>query len=192
MKDKEKQDYKQVQVRLLTEHLIESENRQKQKCNEEKQIEITENAVRKSKDNAGTMADLLKQEMEELQRAKQIEEMVVRLCDIADNKDIMVTPNPYSLIGWSKIAKELLKHYQVADKDSVVLSREEYQKDFSSQFNKGYQTGVKEIVEKIIKMIKQTAIPVAVGEHSNIKFIETSEEELNAIAKHLGAEIMED
>ena len=75
MKDKEKQDYKQVQVRLLTEHLIESENRQKQKCNEEKQIEITENAVRKSKDNAGTMADLLKQEMEELQRAKQIEEM---------------------------------------------------------------------------------------------------------------------
>ena len=57
---------------------------------------------------------------------KQIEEVAIRLCGIADNKDIMITPNTYSLIGWSKIAKELLKHHQLADKDSVILSKEEY------------------------------------------------------------------
>lgn len=55
----------------------------------------------------------------------------------------------------------------------------------------GYEKGSKEMVEKIIKMIKQTAIPVAVGKHTNIKFIETSEEELNAIAKQCGVEIKE-
>lgn len=64
-------------------------------------------------------------------REKQIEETAIRLSDIADNKDIMITPNPYSLVGWSKIAKELLKHRQIVDKDSViVLSREEFENNY--------------------------------------------------------------
>ena len=38
------------------------------------------------------------------------------------------------------IANELYEqNYRKLPEDSVVLTREEYQKDFSSQFNKGYE-----------------------------------------------------
>lgn len=48
----------------------------------------------------------------------------------------------YDVLGYRKIPK-----------DSVVLSREEYQKDFSSQFNKGYKYGSKETAEKILQIL---------------------------------------
>ncbi len=39
--------------------------------------------------------------------------------------------------------------------DSVVLTKEEYQRDFSSQFNKGFQHGSKETARKILKEAKE-------------------------------------
>ena len=59
------------------------------------------------------------------------------------------------------------------------------------QKEKAFKQGSKETAEKITKKIKRTAVPVAVGKYSNMKFIETSEEELNTIAKQFGAEIKE-
>lgn len=76
---------------------------------------------------------------------KQIEEMAIKLYDIADKRDLMLTPNPYSLVGWARIAKEVLKHYQpklpedsvvntptiqcetYSNGDMVVISREKYE-----------------------------------------------------------------
>lgn len=54
------------------------------------------------------------------------------------------------------IAYELSKKYQPKlPKDSVVISREEYQKDFSNQFNKGYKYGSKETAEKAFEITKK-------------------------------------
>lgn len=52
------------------------------------------------------------------------------------------------------IAYELSRKYQPKlSKDRVVLTKEEYQKDFSSQFNKGYKHGSKETAEKIYEFL---------------------------------------
>lgn len=40
-------------------------------------------------------------------------------------------------------------------KDKVVLSKEEYQNDFSSQFNKGYEKGSKETAREIFKFVNE-------------------------------------
>lgn len=45
---------------------------------------------------------------------------------------------------------ENILNYITVPENSVVLTKEEYQKDFSSQFNKGYQHGSKETAEKIL------------------------------------------
>ena len=52
------------------------------------------------------------------------------------------------------IAKELIKHYQPKlPENAVVLTKEEYQNDYSSQFNKGYSHGSKETAREIIEML---------------------------------------
>ena len=87
------------------------------------------------------------------------------------------------------------KYLDELSKDNVVLSREELHKRDEDAYQVGItmgkKFGSKETAEKIIKKIKRTAVPVAVGKYSNMKFIETSEEELNAIAKQYGVEIKE-
>jgi hypothetical protein len=42
----------------------------------------------------------------------------------------------------------------IISKDLVVLSKEEYAKDFCSQFNKGYERGSKETAREILAWLK--------------------------------------
>ena len=59
---------------------------------------------------------------------KQIEEIAEIIDDIDDNARIRETrwDGYIALANSEKIVAELLKHYQIVDKDRVVLSREEY------------------------------------------------------------------
>lgn len=62
---------------------------------------------------------------------KQIEEIAEVIDDMVDdNARIRETrwDGYIALANSEKIAEELLKHYQIVDKDSVVLSKEEYVK----------------------------------------------------------------
>ena len=45
--------------------------------------------------------------------------------------------------------------YRKIDEDKVVLTREEYHNDFSSQFNKGYKHGSKETAREIIEFAER-------------------------------------
>lgn len=94
---------------------------------------------------------------------KQIEEIAIRLYDAVNNKGLVLVPNPYSLVGWSKIAEELLKHYQIVDKDSVVLTKEKFW-ELSDKFSKKelddisqfrVDKAVKETIEKFLIKGKQ-------------------------------------
>lgn len=94
MEDKEKQDYTQVQARLLAKHLIEGENRQK-----EKQIE-------------------------------EIKQIIDYRCEAelgqvhASSMNGKVTKT----VGTNLIAKDIYNAgYQKIDKDSIVLSKDDYE-----------------------------------------------------------------
>ena len=88
-------------------------------------------------------------------KEKQIEEMAGIIGQAIDSNSFLGDER-MAEINMQGIAKELLKHYQPKiPKDSVVSSREEYQKDFSSQFNKGYKHGSKETAEKAFEITKK-------------------------------------
>ena len=67
---------------------------------------------------------------------------------------------------------------------SIVLSIEEYQKDFSSQFNKGYKYGSKETAEKILSELYYIA-RLYYGDSANVLAWAKDK------AKQLGVEIKE-
>lgn len=79
------------------------------------------------------MIDEEKQEMaNEVQLASIIRKVLTERIDIQYIPDLAFP-----------VAKELLKHY-------VVLSKEEYKKDFCSQFNKGYEQARKETAREFV------------------------------------------
>ena len=80
-------------------------------------------------------------------KEKQIQEMA---------KDIENTILGLGIYLCNKSAEKLYNAgYRKLPENSVVLTREEYQKDFSSQFNKGYKIGGKETTNKIFNTIIQ-------------------------------------
>ena len=116
------------------------------------QIKIAEKSTRIDKCEGKVMADLLNQEMEELTKSKEIEQMALTIYNTLYNMRYSIEADNINL---RELAKELLKYYQPKlPKDSVVLSKEEYLKDFSSQFNKGYKHGSKETAREIANEIK--------------------------------------
>ena len=143
----------------------------------EKQIiEITKKEVRKDTDNTGVMANLLKQEQAELQKAKQIEEMAncfkcvckpvcMKTADISKEEE---------LLSWNEYVKSYgCKHYKPKiDQDKeVVLTKEEYNlidhnikhlegvcnnlEEYASQLEKELKQARKETAEKIIDFIEE-------------------------------------
>jgi hypothetical protein len=119
---------------------------------------------------------------------KQVEEMVRKCCPRYENERCDRLFECDLDCCEAKIVKNIFK-------DSIVLSREELHEIEENAYQVGVATGKKvggkETAEKLIKKIKRTAVPVAVGKYTNMKFIETSEEELNTIAKQFGVEIKE-
>ena len=106
----------------------------------------------------GIMVDMLNQEIKELQKEKQIEEMAKETIyqnatSIVDDIDRKNNTHHYMLYDEdiNYIAKRVKEKLT---EDSIILSREEYQKDFSNQFNKGYKMGCKESAEKIMQDLK--------------------------------------
>lgn len=93
---------------------------------------ITNCNCRKDKD--GAFVDLLNQELEELQKEKQIEvnkiiELIRPLNIVCDNNDCEKCPCSVEnrLCTEERVARVIIEHYQPKlPKDSVVLSREEY------------------------------------------------------------------
>ena len=90
---------------------------------DKKQIEITEKAIRSSKDNSGALVGLLNQEIEELQRVKekQIEEMYNEFLAYK-----FITPiDKFSYRGaFEHLEKQ---GYRKINENEVVISKEEYE-----------------------------------------------------------------
>lgn len=83
--------------------------------------------------------------------------------------------------------------YKCLTEDSVVLSREEYQKDFSSQFNKGYKQGSKETAEKFYNFVRYSGRSQIVYENGKEKsFLLVNREELNNFVKQFAVETVID
>lgn len=89
---------------------------------------------------------------------KQIEEMAREICN-------------------AKIVVE--NGYQKVDKDSFVISREEYESDLTTQYDVGYEFGSKETAEKFLQLAYDRCL-----EKSFIKKVEE-------LAKQFGVEIEE-
>lgn len=98
-----------------------------------------------------------------MDKEKQIEEMAKV---IKDTWLVDLEGNTYSVcefldsVDIESIARELLKHYQPKlPKDSVVLSREEYQKNILKANSDGYSAGKidgsKETAEKILNFLRK-------------------------------------
>ena len=81
--------------------------------------------------------------------------------------------------------------YRKIPEGSVVLSKEEYAKDFCSQFNKGYERGSKETAREILEAIKLKAWGNNADVNGNIWSYSISIYELAEIAKQFGVEIKE-
>ena len=104
-------------------------------------------------------------------KEKQIRLLTKRISKIQDNgvKDV---PNFTSMfIDNQELAEELLKYYQPKiPKDSVVLTKEEYEKyqnlkrdvEYSFEYNQGYIDGQnqarKEMAKNLAKSLKETPI----------------------------------
>jgi hypothetical protein len=89
---------------------------------------------------------------------KQIKLLTKRISKI-QNKGVKDIPNFTNVfINNQELAEELLKHYQLVDKNSVVLSKEEYGSKLQDAYDNGVQFGKKwgskETAEKIIDLIK--------------------------------------
>ena len=149
MKDKEKQNIsmKEMLTKISFEPITNCN------CKVESRIDY---AVRKNEDNTGSMADLLNQEIEELQKEKQIEEMTKVSFSVIDNKTGEY-PDLYDIAlkeDWAKglmycdmegfsinedgqliLSDECGKfvycpsdRFTVVFEDIIVLSREEFEK----------------------------------------------------------------
>lgn len=98
------------------------------KMDKEKQIEVTEKAIRSSKNNSGALVDLLNKEIEELQKVKekQIEELGQ---DIYDNCPELCEKGCGGKHCYKCIA-ESLQHdgYRKINENELVISKEEYEK----------------------------------------------------------------
>ena len=150
MTDKEKQDYKQVQARLLAKHLIESKNRRKE--NSQEQIE---------------------------EMAKVIHFNYWGICAKDSCADC---PHNVLNICKDKIIAEKL-YNKLFPEGSVVLSKEEYQNDFNSQFNKGYEIARKETAREILKELYEQI------DEKTPKWVET---QIKMKAKQFGVEVGND
>ena len=107
MKDKEKQNISMKEI--LTKRSIEPITNCN--CKIESRIDY---AVRKNEDNTGSMADLLNQEIEELQKEKQIEEMTKVICKTVNNKELKHCEVQCNVdcIGFAEALLSLIKQYQ--------------------------------------------------------------------------------
>ena len=110
MKNKEKQDISMKE--MLTKRSIEP---------------ITNCNCRQDKD--GAFADLLNQEIEELQKAKAIEEMAQTICEFAHSTGRCDCVNNFAPnCTWKDMATSVYNAGYRKITDSVVLSKEEYEK----------------------------------------------------------------
>ena len=130
--------------------------------------------------NAPTVDDML----QEISDKKQIDLMLGDCLDLI--KDI---PNKsIDLILWHSraIAEHLIgQGYRKIPEGAVVLTREEYQKDFSSQFNKGYKHGSKETAKEILQDLYIEAT-------SNIsETVELTTFQIEQLAKQYGVDLGE-
>lgn len=79
-------------------------------------------------------------------------------------------------------------------KDKVVLSKEEYQKDFSSQFNKGYKKGSKETAREIFaKLLSKDMIEREEWTEDNYTAVYETVyvDDIRELAKQYGVEVKE-
>lgn len=117
------------------------------------------------KDGDVTMCDLLDKEIEQLATdnnvaCKEIEEMAKAMagcektCDecFAEYERLFTQPiqNKGNHCHAIEYCSKLYNAGYRNVKDKVVLSKKEYQNDFSSQFNKGYEKGSKETAKEIL------------------------------------------
>jgi hypothetical protein len=80
----------------------------------------------------------------------------------------------------------------IISKDLVVLSKEEYTKDFCSQFNKGYERGSKETARYILKEI--LFVKGIEGWQENKQLVEFGNrvvDKIEELAEHYGVEVTE-
>lgn len=136
--------------------------------NKEKQIEITEKAIRSSKDNAGAFANLLNQEIKELQRvkAKQIEElaMLIKLPIenwLEDTGAIPCATTYYAeLMSCINDSAEVVfnENYRKITENEVVISKEEYERLKKAVSELVTESRVREIAKEYKDMYsKETA-----------------------------------
>ena len=89
-------------------------------------------------------------------KEKQINDLANTLYNRQHTYDLS---NPFEVakcvidLGYRKLPKDA-RVFIPTDEQYIMLSREEYQKDFSSQFNKGYKYGSKETAEKIYQQLQ--------------------------------------
>ena len=138
---------------------------------------------------------------------KQIEEMAKKICNACKTRVSEQQCNSYKreVYGYCSmckiIAKELLKHYQPKlPKDSVVLSREEYEKltkklvteQRAKEIAQEYFGIVrKETAEKIIHLVGMLPIPRQVSNRYGVGFENALTVVKLEIAKQFGVEIKE-
>ena len=86
------------------------------------------------------------------------------------------------------ITNELYKQgYRKIPENAVVLTREEWEKDFSSQFNKGYEKGSKETAREIIHYMRTEIVNYL----SDSELDEFNTLDVQYLAKKYGVEVEE-
>ena len=98
-----------------------------------------------------------------------------------------------------KILEELLKHYQLVDKNSVVLSKEEYGSKLQDAYDNGVEFGTewggKETAEKFYKKVRKLLKKVDIivdGDEGLVGYEESAVDKgLTKLAKQFGVEIKE-
>ena len=87
-------------------------------------------------------------------KEKQIKLLTKRISKIQNKgvKDIPIFTNIF--IDNQELAEELLKHYQLVDKKSVVLSGKQCAEIVQDNYNIGYERGCKETAQKFYEFAK--------------------------------------
>ena len=156
----------------------------------------------------GELADLLNQELAELQKVMQIEEMVKEIFNTCAWR--FSNPNDYKEV-FNDIAEDLTKlNYRKLPEDSVVLSKEEYDKFYESveatilsniadggtschwcseKYQKiGYEKGSKETAEKILKEFYKRAEKFEKFDDC-FEYYEIREDDFEEVVKQFGVEV---
>ena len=141
---------------------------------DKKLIEITEKAIRSSKDNSGALVGLLNQEIEELQRVKekQIEEMAQDICSFCVKTNVEETcQGDKSSYCFSKRLEEATYAfnlgYRKINENEVVISKEKYERLKSQRYI---------ITPKQVKSGKVANLPYIPLQECEIKPIPSVEE----------------